>query len=194
MKAIIQSKKHKDCLILNADYSPIAIIDWQKAMVWAYRISNDMCRSIEIVSYYTDEHIKTHTSAMRLPAVMRVSTYLSLHKKYVNFSRKNLFIRDDYMCQYCGIKYDLSHLTYDHVIPKSKWSETNKSPTNWTNIVTACSVCNKKKGNKTVKQANMTLRNIPTRPFNSPKYLPITHHLAIIKQDSIPKEWSIYTQ
>jgi 5-methylcytosine-specific restriction endonuclease McrA len=97
-----------------------------------------------------------------------------------------------YICQYCGENRDLSQLTYDHVVPKSQWDYTkNGSPTNWTNIVTACLNCNRKKGNKTPKQANMPLLNLPHKPSKSIKYLPLKTYLSKIK-DEIPPEWMAY--
>ena len=96
------------------------------------------------------------------------------------------------MCQYCGENKDLSQLTYDHVVPKSQWDYSkNGSPTNWTNIVTACLSCNRKKGNKTPKQANMPLLNLPHKPSKSIKYLPLKTYLSKIK-DEIPPEWMNY--
>ena len=65
------------------------------------------------------------------------------------------------------------------------------SPTCWTNIVTACASCNRKKGNKTPKQANMPLINIPVKPTKSQKYLPISYHLSKIKTN-MPEEWQVY--
>jgi 5-methylcytosine-specific restriction endonuclease McrA len=109
----------------------------------------------------------------------------------VNFSRKNLFIRDNYTCQYCFERKDINKLTYDHVIPKSRWIKNIGSPTCWTNIVTACVDCNRKKGNRTPKQANMPLKNLPIAPQKSNKYLPIAHWLLKIRSD-IPTEWKSY--
>jgi 5-methylcytosine-specific restriction endonuclease McrA len=77
------------------------------------------------------------------------------------------------------------------VIPKSKWTNDLGTPTNWTNIVTACVSCNRKKGNRTPKQANMPLKNNPVVPVKNVKYLPLTHYLLKIRSD-IPQEWTIY--
>ena len=194
MKDLRHNKPHQNCLILNADYTPVAIIDWQRAMVWSYRIKKEQCESVEIIEYYSQDKIQTNSSLVALPAVMRITLYLNLHKKLVNFSRKNLFIRDDYSCQYCGRQHELSQLTYDHVIPKSKWSRQDMSPTNWYNIVTSCVVCNRHKGNKTLKQANMRLQKQPTRPISGPKYLHINTYLSIIPKSAIPNEWLAYVK
>lgn len=35
-------------------------------------------------------------------------------------NRRNIFIRDQYRCQYCAVQMRSSDLTLDHVVPKSK--------------------------------------------------------------------------
>ena len=122
---------------------------------------------------------------------MTTARYFRINNYRVKFSRKNLFIRDNYTCQYCNNKYDISHLTYDHVIPKSIWDDNRGSPTSWTNIVTACVGCNRKKKNRTPKQANMPLKNLPSMPNKTIKYLPIVSYLSRIRSD-IPDEWTAY--
>lgn len=182
--------KHSKCLVLNADFTPLAIVGWKRAITWS--MLDDDHSHIEVIDFYKNDYISgTNNKKFPIPAVIRTSKYFRINNAKVNFSRKNLFIRDNYSCQYCGITKEISKLTYDHVIPKSLWKNKNGSPTNWTNIVTACIECNRKKGNKTPKQANMPLKNLPTIPNKSPKYLPITHFLLKIRSD-IPSEWKIY--
>jgi len=185
--------EHNPCLVLNSDYTPIAIIDWKKAMVWSYRSHHNLSIiAMDIIEYYKKDSVKGIDGQIHLPAVIKTKQYLKLNKKNVNFSRKNLFTRDNYTCQYCGNKYSHNDLTYDHVIPKSQWSIAAQSPTNWTNIVTACIKCNRKKSNKTPSQAKMKLINEPFRPVSSYKYLHVTSRLSIMKE-RIPDEWRIYT-
>lgn len=181
--------KHKSCLILNGDYSPIGIIDWQKSITWAYRYHNTKNKAIDIIEYH-DDFVKTVSAHIPIPAVIKTIKYYKLHNSLVNFSRKNLFIRDNYTCQYCGCRTSINNLTYDHVIPKSQWL-SDQSPTTWTNIVTACRYCNIRKGNKTPAQANMNLQNMPYVPKKEYKYLPIHHQLHTIRDD-IPTSWLTY--
>lgn len=180
------------CLLLNADFSPLSIIHWKKAVIWHMKYEDDSKYSIDIVDFYKNDHINgVNNKKYPIPAVARTKKYFKSHKQTVTFSRKNIFIRDEYTCQYCGLKFDRSYLTYDHVIPKSVWHSTSSSPTCWTNIVTACVDCNRKKGNKTPKQANMPLKNLPEMPSKSTRYLPVSHYLFKIKHN-IPLEWKIY--
>lgn len=180
------------CLLLNADYTPLSIIDWKKAVIWHMKYDSNPKYGIDIIDFYKNDHINgVNNKKYPIPAIARTKRFFKVNKQNIIFSRKNIFLRDNYTCQYCGIKLDHKELTYDHVIPKSIWSSKYLSPTCWTNIVTACTSCNRKKGNKTPKQANMPLINLPIVPTKNAKYLPISHQLNRIK-DSIPSEWKIY--
>jgi 5-methylcytosine-specific restriction endonuclease McrA len=180
------------CLVLNADYSVLGVVDWKKALTWLFKYNDNNISHIEIIDFYKNDFIQgVNNKKFPIPAVIKTSRYFRIQDCRVNFSRKNLFIRDNYSCQYCGIEQDINSLTYDHVIPKSLWKNKSTSPTCWTNIVTACVSCNRKKGNRTPSQANMPLKNLPIPPKKSSKYLPITHHLLNIRTE-IPEEWTIY--
>jgi hypothetical protein len=184
-------RSHKDCLVLNADYSPIGIIDWKKAMVWSFRYTNSRYSGIEIIEYYSNDYVIGANSKEKIPAVVKTTKFFKINNHSVNFSRKNLFIRDNYTCQYCGDQLPANQLTYDHIIPKSKWQYKNQPATSWTNIVTACFRCNSRKGNKTLQQVNMQLMTNPYVPNKTTKYLHVTHQILTIKHN-IPKEWQLY--
>ena len=67
------SINHKACLVLNSDYTPIAIIDWKKAMVWSYRSYHDStCVPMDIVEYYNQDYIQTIGTQLLLPAVIKL--------------------------------------------------------------------------------------------------------------------------
>lgn len=184
--------ENSKCLVLNADFSPLTIINWRRALVWSIKYKKESSMGIEIIDFYKNDFILgTNNRKYPIPAVVKTTKYFKIYNHKVNFSKKNLFIRDDYTCQYCGLKKDIKELTYDHIIPKSVWKPKNSSPTTWTNITTACSDCNRKKGNRTPKQANMPLKKQPVEPFKSPKYLPISSMLLTIRSD-IPSEWISY--
>lgn len=185
--------ENSKCLVLNADYTPLGIISWRRAIVWSYRYDSDHKLSIEIIDFYkNDDHIHgTNNKKIPIPAVVKTRKYYRLNSQRVNFSRKNLFVRDNYSCQYCGVQKHINELTYDHVIPKSRWCNDNGSPTCWTNVVTACVECNRKKKNRTPKEAKMPLKNLPIAPHKNPKYLPVSALLLSIRTD-IPEEWVLY--
>jgi 5-methylcytosine-specific restriction endonuclease McrA len=76
----------------------------------------------------------------------------------VAFTRFNLFLRDEFRCQYCGTKGDL---TFDHVVPRASGGVTS-----WENVVAACSPCNLRKGSRSLRQCGMSLRKPPRRPVS----------------------------
>ena len=87
-------------------------------------------------------------------------------------TRKNIYWRDKYTCQYCGEKQLYGNLTLDHVVPKSRGGLGG-----WENLVTACVTCNQKKGCKTPYEASMTLLKEPSEPRFS--ILDFYHHLEM---------------
>lgn len=180
--------KYTDCLVLNADYTPLALIPWKRALVWSIKYEDNPKYGIEIVDFYKNDFITGVNRKYPIPAVSKTKRFFKIHNQQITFSRKNIYIRDNYTCQYCYKSFDINLLTYDHVIPKSKWNHDHGSPTSWTNIVTACVNCNRLKGNRTPKQANMALRNLPTEPNKNIKYLPVHAILNRIRND-IPDEW-----
>ncbi len=106
-----------------------------------------------------DDWVRTPTSEIQAPRVIRLLGYDKLPKQTVKFNRRNIFARDHNQCQYCGKKFPTSELSLDHVIPR-----TQGGGTTWDNIVCACVDCNVRKGGRTPRQANMTLIRKPEKP------------------------------
>ena len=182
---------HKNCLVLNADYTPVRIVSWQKALQIYYKYQNSKKYSVEIVDFYKNDFIAgANNKKYPVPAVVKISKYRNVRYEDVKFSRRNVFIRDDFTCQYCGKKHNENELTRDHVVPRSKWTKKSSS-TVWTNIITACRPCNTRKGNKTLQQSGMKILKEPTIPDKSRKYLRIYDYLDTIKED-MPDEWKVY--
>ena len=186
--------ENSKCLLLNADYSPLRVLSWQKAIIWSIKHKNDKNYGIEILSYHHDKYIQgSANKRYPVPAVAKTSKFFNMYNKSINFSRKNLFIRDNYTCQYCGEKFPVAKLTHDHIIPKSRFDIKNKHKcTNWINVVTSCWQCNHKKGNKTPKEANMQLLNKPVAPKYCSVYLPWYKDFFIIN-GSFP-EWEPFIE
>ena len=93
------------------------------------------------------------------PSVIRLQNYVKRPLPKPRLTRKEIFIRDGYKCQYCGIEAELSQLTIDHVIPRRLGGLHE-----WENVTTACSKCNHRKGGRTPAQANMRINAAPVRP------------------------------
>jgi hypothetical protein len=180
-----QRVQNSKCLLLNADYTPLRIISWKRAILWSVRYNNCSNFGIEILEYYTNKFIQgVGDKKYPVPAVAKTVQYFNLYQKtHINFSRHNLFIRDNHMCQYCGIQLPPSQLTYDHIIPKSRFNHNRKISTNWTNVVTSCRNCNHKKGNRTPVEAGMSLIKLPIAPKYSTEYLPWYKDLITIDEN-----------
>lgn len=190
MSCQIGTKEHKSCLLLNADYSPFGIIEWTKAITWSLKLDDlGDYYPIEIINFYRNDFIQGINKQFPVPAVARTKKFFHINRQCVNFSRRNILIRDDYTCQYCCKVFSINELTYDHVVPKSVW-KYKSSPTTWTNIVTCCTKCNRKKGNKTPDEAKMKLKQPPIKPEKNQKFLPVVQSLLTIR--NIPEEWKLY--
>lgn len=175
------------CLLLNADLSPLRLISWQRAIIWSLKYGDYSDYGIQILSYYKDRIINcSGDKKYPVPSVARTVKFLDLYNKRISFSKYNLFIRDNYMCQYCGDVLSYSQLTLDHVIPKSRTNNPKKQ-TDWLNVVASCRHCNAQKGNRTPQEANMPIITQPRKPHFSSKYLPMFRNLTIIEP-----EWDPY--
>lgn len=107
--------------------------------------------------------IRTVSFEIEVPKIIRLLFYDKLPQSNVKFNRRNIFARDENKCQYCGQRFPTSELSLDHIVPK-----TYHGKTTWTNIVCACTECNKKKGGRTPEQAGMRLKRKPVKPKHSP--------------------------
>src|SRR5437879_5882727 len=118
-----------------------------------------------------DDWVRTVSSIIQAPRVIRLLGYDKLPKQTVKFNRRNIFARDNNQCQYCGKKYPTSELSLDHIVPRSRGGVST-----WENVVCACVNCNVKKGGRTPKEAHMRLVRKPEKPKRSPLFnLKLTH-------------------
>ena len=163
-------------LVLNASFEPLHIVSWQRALQLLFQ------GKVEVIEE-GEQEVRTVRLTIRVPAVLRLLTYVPLTKKkqVIRFSRVNVFIRDQYVCQYCGHKFPKTQLTLDHVIPVVQGG--GKS---WENIVTACKPCNQRKGGRTPSQSSMNLIRKPKRPL----WLPSTSLQFGISLT--PERWKLY--
>ncbi len=145
--------KQHPALVLNADYRPLSyyplsLWPWQDAVkaAWLDRVS--------IVAEY-EEVVRSPSTEIRIPSVVVLKDYVKPQKR-VAFTRFNLFLRDEFSCQYCGAKGDL---TFDHVVPRARGGVTS-----WENVVAACSKCNLRKGSRSLRQSGLSLRRAPRQP------------------------------
>jgi 5-methylcytosine-specific restriction endonuclease McrA len=108
---------------------------------------------------FAEAVIRTPRLQLVVPEVIRLTGYSGQGERTVVFSRRNIFKRDRYTCQYCGSQPGPKELTIDHLVPKSRGGKSE-----WTNCVLACLKCNARKANLSVRDAKMTLRKVPKKP------------------------------
>ena len=158
-------------LLLTAWYFPLRILRWQDAVKMVYE------GTVDVLAEY-DEELRSPSVTWHTPAVVRLRRSVGRYKKGVKFSRMNVYQRDRFTCQYCGVKFPWNELTYDHLVPRARGGRTN-----FLNIVTACKRCNSKKGHLTCDEAGMFPRNAPVHPSSLPLVSPVWH------RGTIPEEW-----
>lgn len=142
----------KQVLVLNASYEPLSLVSVRRAIVLLLREKAELIDG-------TTETLRSATRTMVVPLVIRLKKYVKLPHRRVPPTRSAIMLRDGYVCQYCGITPGRTHLTVDHVMPRSRGGEQN-----WPNLVTACKGCNQKKGSNTPDEAMMSLVRKPVEP------------------------------
>lgn len=158
-------------LVLNATFEPINVCTVRRAVVLLLKEKAEVIEHGEFV-------LRSATQTVSRPVVIRLVSYVRVprdtHRRKI--TRRAVFARDDWTCQYCGAR---SNLTVDHVIPRSKGG-----PSSWENIVASCAPCNLRKGNALPRQAGMRLQRQPRTP--SP------HVFIHVASPTIPAAWLQY--
>lgn len=140
-------------LVLNADYRPLSYLPLS-LWPWQDAIKAVFLDRVTILEEY-DTLVHSPSTEMRLPSVVVLRDYVK-PARYPAFTRFNLFLRDEFQCQYCG---ETGDMTFDHVHPRSRGGRTT-----WDNVVAACGRCNLRKGDKTLRRSGMRLRRDPVQP------------------------------
>ena len=131
--------------------------------------------------------IRTVAVRLRVPEIIVLAAYDGFPQRTVAFSRRNLYRRDHYTCQYCGCKPGTEELTIDHVTPRSRGGRSH-----WENCVLACVECNKRKANRLPRESGMRLR----RPAKIPRWswdveVAIGHRKASWEQFLADRYWNV---
>jgi 5-methylcytosine-specific restriction endonuclease McrA len=159
-------------LVLNASYEPINVCTVRRAAVLILK------ERAEILEQ-GDWALHAESLTLARPVVIRLLRYVRIprdaHRRKI--TRRAVFARDRWTCQYCG--HERGNLTVDHVIPRSRGGAST-----WENIVTCCAPCNRQKGDRLPRQANMVPTSRPRAPSPS-----IFIHVATT---SIPAAWEQY--
>ncbi len=158
-------------LVLNRAYLPVHITSVRRAMALLYqdiaRAVDSQYRTFDFASWADlsaeEDAIGLVNRVIRVPRVILLVAYDRVPKRYVRFSRFNIYARDQNMCQYCGRQFSRSDLNLDHVVPRSQGGTST-----WENVVCSCHRCNRVKGGRTPAQAGLRLIRQPFRPQWTP--------------------------
>lgn len=148
---------------VEEDYSTYSFEEWRD-------ISQEMILSRE-------EYIQTVSCRLKIPRVILLVGFDSLPRYDVKFTRKNIYLRDNYQCQYCGGPFPSNELNLDHVIPVSRGGKST-----WQNTVCSCIDCNTRKGNRLLSEKGMTLVKKPRKP----NWYPL---VKVADRQNIPSQW-----
>jgi 5-methylcytosine-specific restriction endonuclease McrA len=158
-------------LVLNATFEPINVCSVRRATVLLLK------ERAELLEHASWELRAEHVTVPR-PIVIRLVSYVRIprdtHRRKI--TRRAVFARDRWTCQYCGSR---SNLTVDHVVPRSKGGLSS-----WENIVASCAPCNRRKGDRLLRQVDMRLQRQPRTP--QPE---VFIHVA---SPTIPPAWRQY--
>jgi len=172
------------CLVLNADFSPLSYVPLS---LWSWK---DTVRAVfrgsaQVVTEYDDWVIRSPSLQLNLPSVIALKQYVPSSPHPPAFTRRNVYLRDGFTCQYCVQPSPTTSLTYDHVVPVSR-----QGPNDWTNVVTACSLCNAKKGSRLLKELGGEMK------LKTPPYMPSRFELhqkaRMFPPENLHADWKDY--
>ena len=144
-------------LVLNANFEPINVCSMRRAIGLILADKAAMVVNGR-------GHIHTINQLLPRPSVIRLEHMIHRPRPRVKLTRREVFRRDNYTCQYCG-HHDVP-LTVDHILPKHLGGQHI-----WTNVVAACPGCNHRKGGRRLEEVHMALLHVPKEPPASATYL-----------------------
>ena len=158
-------------LVLNRSYLPIHITVVRRAISLLYQgiahAVDEHYHTFDFASWADlaadEDSIGLVNRAIRVPRVILLQGYDRIPRRYVRFSRFNIYSRDQNRCQYCGKQFPRAELNLDHVVPRSRGGTSV-----WENVVCSCHRCNRLKGGRTPAEAGMRLIRLPFRPEWTP--------------------------
>jgi 5-methylcytosine-specific restriction endonuclease McrA len=156
-------------LVLNKNWLAVRVCTVKRALLLVYRElaqvvtpdyeTYDFESWCEASRFARERVISTPRFQIKVPDVIKLMTYTRTPPMDVKFNRRNIFLRDNFTCQYCGRKAPKDELTIDHVIPRSRGGKST-----WINVVLACSTCNSRKGSRLVSETTLKLLSKPKKP------------------------------
>jgi 5-methylcytosine-specific restriction endonuclease McrA len=144
-------------LVLNANFEPINVCNTRRALGLMLTGKADLVANGR-------GHIYTVSRAFPRPSVIRLENMIHRPRAHVKLTRREIFRRDNFTCQYCGRHGN--DMTVDHVLPRHLGGLHQ-----WTNVVTACGPCNHRKGGRRLEDSHMSPLHPPKEPPSTATYI-----------------------
>jgi len=158
----------QDVLVLNSDYEPLNVCKARRAIVLVILGKADILHA-------RDRTMRATNGTLPAPSVVKLRYHVRRTTPELKLSRRTVFARDNYTCQYCG--QQTHDLTLDHVVPRRLGGRTV-----WENVVAACRRCNTRKGDKPLEVSGLRLRRQPYRPRYVP-YISLSQYMNARKNE-----------
>ena len=159
----------RSALVLNASYQPLSVVSARRATCLILADKADLIEDDGAV-------IRSASITVPSPSVIRLRYMVKVpYVRRSALSRRAVFARDDYRCQYCGQRAD----SIDHVLPRSRGG-----PHTWENVAAACRPCNLTKRDRTPDEAGMRL----ARPCRAPR----ATAWVVVSVSGVPETWRAY--
>ena len=145
----------EDTLVIDMSGRPINVVPWKRTAKMVYEERVDV-----VTEDFQGRRMHAPEFEYGMPRVVRCKAYVNKRmRKSIPCSRRNVYVRDKGLCQYCGVWLNTNEFTLEHVVPRTQGGQTT-----WTNTVVACPDCNHKKDGRTPEQAGMRLHHAPVEP------------------------------
>ena len=156
-------------LVLNRNYQPVRVTRARRALMLLYMgaakaldaryEAYDFARWSQLAPLDGYEVVGTTSGSVCIPRLLLLARYGRIPNTTIRLSRRNVYLRDDYTCQYCGRRMAGKDLNLDHVMPRALGGKAT-----WENLVTSCRRCNCTKGSALPEEVGMRLLRAPDRP------------------------------
>lgn len=139
-------------LLLNASFEPLCVVSARRAVVLVLK---DKAEVVEA----TGDALHAETISVPIPSVVRLVRFVHVpYRSRVPLSRRGVFVRDGFRCQYCDGRAE----NIDHVVPRSRGGTHT-----WENVVAACRACNTRKEDRLLSETTLRLRRPPVTPHST---------------------------
>lgn len=166
-------------LLLNADMQPLKTVNLQRILSL---LMND---KVDVLETVPERVLRSPSVTIPMPSVLRLRYYRNVPRRKMTWSRRGVFARDNYTCQYCGAKLSRENSTIDHIIPVEICRLQGIRASSWSNCICSCERCNRKKANRTMHDAGMKFFNKDFEPRT-----PRTNYLVMAGE--VPEAWKVY--